>query len=348
MAETPARVTFMLWASRPCLRTIGKSRESGPRASKPHSQRTTSSFSSVLLANFGRRLALSGRSGGSRVRVHVTSYPHVIKGLAICFLFAIAGSSCAGTAGAPKPAPPHVFVIVMENHSADEALSGQFTAQLAATYGEAANYHAVAHPSVPNYLALTSGQTWGVQDDSYRILPRRDLGDQLTAAGISWRAYMEGLTDAGCLRSPVPYDPGHNPFAFYGGQCPANVVPLSAQAADLAGQTPRFSWITPDRCHDAHDCPVAVGDAWLSQEVGAITRSAAWKSNGVLFITWDEDDGSTDNGVLALVIRPGMKHVVSHRLYTHYSLLATIEDLTGVGRLAGAAQAAPMSDLVNG
>ncbi|MFI5270254.1 MAG: alkaline phosphatase family protein, partial [Chloroflexota bacterium] len=99
----------------------------------------------------------------------------------------------------------------------------------------AANYHAVAHPSVPNYLALSSGQTWGVEDDGFRVLPRSDIGDQLTTAGISWRAYMEGLDAPGCLASPLPYDPGHNPVAFYGGRCPSNVVPLSAQAADLAG-----------------------------------------------------------------------------------------------------------------
>jgi len=89
-----------------------------------------------------------------------------------------------------------------------------------------------------------------------------------------------------------------------------------------------------------------VGDDWLRQEVGMITASAAWKSNGVLFITWDEDDGSSDNRVLTLVVAPGMSHKSSQRSYTHYSLLATIEDLLGVGRLGEAANATPMNDLV--
>lgn len=234
----------------------------------------------------------------------------------------------------------------MENHSAGEALSGSFVSSLAARYGVAANYHAISHPSVPNYLALTSGQTWGVQDDGYYSLPHAGIGDQLTSARIGWRAYMEGLTDAGCIDSPVPYDPGHNPFAYYGGRCPSNVVPLSALAADLAGSTPRFSWITPDRCHDGHDCSEEESDAWLRQEVGAIMSSAAWKSNGALFITWDEDDQSAGNQVLTLVVAPGMRHVVSKRPYTHYSLLATVEDLLGVARLANAAHASAMSDLV--
>jgi phospholipase C len=240
-----------------------------------------------------------------------------------------------------------VFVIVMENHSADQALSGTYTASLAAKYGVANNYHAITHPSVPNYLALTSGSTWGVQNDSYHVLPKADIGNQLTRAGITWRAYMEGLTAAGCLDSPLPYDPGHNPFAFFGGACPSNVVPHTALASDLAGSTPRFVWITPDRCHDTHDCRVSVGDQWLRQEVQQITASQAWKSNGALFITWDEDDGSADNRVLTLVVAPGMGHQSSSRRYTHYSLLATIEDLLGVGRLGEAAHAATMSDLIH-
>lgn len=240
----------------------------------------------------------------------------------------------------------HVFVIVMENHSPDQALSGTFTASLAAHFGTAQNYHAIAHPSVPNYLALTSGSTWGVQDDSYHVLPRNDLGTQLTKAGVPWRAYMEGLGSEGCLDSPVPYDAGHNPFAFYGGQCPSNVVPLTQLAGDLGGSTPLFVWITPDRCHDTHDCNVAAGDDWLRQEVGLITDSAAWKSGGVLFITWDEDDGSTENRVLTLVVAQGVSHRSSSQMYTHYSLLATVEDLLGVGRLGQAANAQPMTDLL--
>jgi acid phosphatase len=157
---------------------------------------------------------------------------------------------------------------------------------------------------------------------------------------------MEGLGNGGCLNSPVPYDPGHNPFAYYGGRCPPNVVALTALDGDLAGNTPRFSWITPDRCHDTHDCPVATGDQWLKQAVGQITNSAAWKNHGVLFITWDEDDGSATNRVLMVVIAPGLGHRSSVKPYNHYSLLATIEDLLGVGRLGAAAQAHPMSDLL--
>jgi phosphatidylinositol-3-phosphatase len=261
-------------------------------------------------------------------------------------LAAISVSGCSSAAAPQKPAARHVFVIVMENKSPQEALSGTFTASLASSYGEATNYRAVAHPSVPNYLALTSGSTWGVTDDSYHALPSQDVGDQLTKAGVTWRAYMDGLGSGGCLDSPVPYDPGHNPFAFYGGACPPNVVPLTSLAGDLSGNTPLFSWITPDMCHDEHSCDVSVGDAWLQQTVGMITASKAWTANGVLFIVWDEDDGSADNRVLSLVVAPHQSHRMSNQPYTHYSLLATIEDLLGVGRLGQARGAKAMADLV--
>jgi phosphatidylinositol-3-phosphatase len=254
-------------------------------------------------------------------------------------------AACAPSHTQPATAR-HVFLIVMENHSAREALAAPFTASLAARYRVAADYTAITHPSVPNYLALTSGQTWGIQDDSYHALPSKDLGHQLTSAGITWRAYMEGLTDRGCLDSPFPYDPGHNPFAYFGGTCPSNVVPLTSLSGDLAQHASSFSWISPDDCHNGHSCSVSTADDWLRQTVALITRSNAWTFNGILFITWDEDDGSAGNHVLTLVVAPGLSHLVSNRTYNHYSLLATVEDLMGVSRLAGAEGASSMQDLL--
>lgn len=254
-------------------------------------------------------------------------------------------AACGGAPGAPAQAH-RVFLIVMENRSPAEALTGPFTASLAAAGGEAAAYHAIGHPSVPNYLALESGSIWNVADDSYHALPAADLGAELTRRHVPWRAYMEGLGQAGCLDSPLPYDPGHDPFAFFGAGCPPEVVPLTELAADLrSASPPRFTWISPDRCHDEHDCPVATGDAWLRATVGEITDSPAWRPGTALFITWDEDDGSGDNRVLTLEITPGGRHRVSDRPYDHYSLLATVQDLLGVPRLGQARGARAITDL---
>jgi phosphatidylinositol-3-phosphatase len=230
----------------------------------------------------------------------------------------------------------------MENHSFDEAISQPYTAQLASRYAIASNYHAVAHPSLPNYLALTSGSTWGITDDDYHRLPPGGLGSQMTRAGVSWRAYMEGM-GANCLSNNSRYAVKHNPFAYYGGACPANVVPLSELQGDLAGPTPRFVWITPDLCHDGHDCSAAAADDFLSSLVPGILATPAWQQGGLLLITWDEDDGSASNHVLTLVVAPGLTRHVTDRPYDHYSLLATVEDRLSLPRLGRAAQASPLT-----
>ena len=246
-------------------------------------------------------------------------------------------------------AASHVFLIVMENHSFAQAITQPYTAQLAATYAVATNYHAVSHPSLPNYLALTSGSTWGISDDNYHSLPAGGLGTQLTQRGLSWRAYMEGLGGS-CLSNGNGYAVKHNPFAYYGGGCPSNVVPMTALDGDLAGDTPRFVWITPDQCHDGHDCGARTADDFLGKLVPRILASSAWQQGGVLFITWDEDDGGGDNHVLTLVVSSRLAAHSSNRPHDHYSLLATVEDQLAVPRqswLGQAATADPLNELLH-
>ena len=243
------------------------------------------------------------------------------------------------------PATPHVFVIVMENTSLATALRSPSIERLAARYALATNYHAVSSPSLPNYLAMTSGSTWGITDDAYHVLPAGGLGAQLTAAGVTWRAYMEGLTSAGCLRSPYPYALKHNPFAYYGGSCPENVVALDALEADLARNTPSFVWITPGLCHDGHDCPLTEAGAWLEDLVGRIVGSPRWRDHGVLFVVWDEGDGRS-SVVPLIVASPDVESRRVDTIYDHYSLLAAIEDRFGLPRLGAAKDAPPLTDLL--
>jgi hypothetical protein len=232
----------------------------------------------------------------------------------------------------------------MENHSYGRALTGSYTASLAKKYSVATDYHAVGNPSLPNYLALTSGNTWGISDDGYHRLPAGGIGAQLTSAGILWRAYMEGMTN-GCFSNTYPYAVKHNPFAYYGGSCPSQVVNFSHFAADMRTLVPQFVWVTPGLCHDGHDCSTAVADEWLSQAVPKILATSAWKDGGLLFITWDEGYNNT-NHVLTLVVRPDPIWHSSAVDYDHYSLLATIQDHLGVPRLGEAARATPMTDLI--
>ncbi len=251
------------------------------------------------------------------------------------------GTGASATAS-PSPTPPakHVFVIVLENSSYQLALRQPYIASVANQYAVATSYSSVASPSLPNYLAMTSGSTWGIRDDSYHRLPAGGVGSQLSDAGISWKAYMEGFT-GDCFNSPYPYALKHNPFAYYGGACPANVVPMTDLTTDLNGDTPQLSWITPGLCNDGHDCGVGRADRWLAQVVPQITSSPAWQQNGVLFITWDESSVA-DRRVALLVVSPSLRGTIVTPL-NHFSLSATISDQLGVPRLGEAHQGTSLS-----
>jgi phosphatidylinositol-3-phosphatase len=240
----------------------------------------------------------------------------------------------------PAPTPKHVFVIVLENTSYAQALRQPYVAGLAQDYAVATNYADVGTPSLPNYLAMTSGSTWGIRDDAFHQLPATGIGNQLTTAGITWKAYMEGFT-GDCFNSPYPYALKHNPFAYYGGACPANVVPMTDLAPDLSGTTPQLSWITPGLCNDGHDCGVARADAWLAQVVPQIISSTAWQQGGSLFITWDESSAG-DGRVALLVVNPTLRGQLTMPL-DHFSLLATISDQLGVAPLGLAKQATSLN-----
>ena len=245
----------------------------------------------------------------------------------------------------PQASPQaHVFVIVMENRGFDQAMAGSYTASLAADYGVATNYHGVSHPSLPNYLALTSGSTYGITDDGYHALDPGGIGAQLDAAHISWRAYMEGM-GSNCFVNESGYALKHDPFPYYGNACPPQVVPFTSFDGDMSGTVPPFVWITPDLCHDGHDCSTAVADQWLSLTVEKIMSTSAWQSGGLLLITWDEGEDAT-NHVLTLAIHRGSPHRTSAAFHDHYSLLATVEDWLGLPRLANAASADVLYDLI--
>jgi phosphatidylinositol-3-phosphatase len=238
--------------------------------------------------------------------------------------------SSSGSSGHSWGVPPlkHVFVIMMENTSYDDLLSPSntntaFIQQLAANNGLATNYFGVTHVSLPNYIAATSGQTWGSNSDDIAQAPlfdHQNLVDQLEAARVSWKAYMEDLPSPGSLVTSTPdglYVRKHNPFLMYPDvyNNPAradNVVPLTQLSTDLStGRVPQFVWITPNICNDMHggapSCPFPSsptdplqaalyqdGDNFLRTWVTAITQSKAWTGRSAIFITWDEGSFADD------------------------------------------------------
>ncbi len=259
-----------------------------------------------------------------------------------------AGHPCTG---APAPARfAHVILIVMENHGFDQVAGhSPYLNALARRCGLAADYHAVTHPSLPNYLALTSGSTQGLDGSDCSPGPGCRSGGPSIFGQTRWRAYAESMP-GNCVRSNSgDYAPRHNPAVYFtrvAAACAAADVPLTGLARDLRrGRLPAYTFIAPNLCSDEHDCPVARGDAWLARWVPRITSSPAYRSGQTaLFITYDEDDHNEANRVYTVVaarsVRPG---TVSRRTFTHYSMLRTQEQLLGLPALGRAASAASLA-----
>jgi len=255
----------------------------------------------------------------------------------------------------------------MENQAYDSVVGSSdapYLNSLARACGLATNYQNIAHPSLPNYIAATSGLEGGgpLGPFSSDCNPSPDCSTaapSMFAQVRSWRAYQESMPGP-CERSDSGrYAARHNPPLYYRGLrgCRSRDVPLPQLFRDLrAGALPAFSFITPNLCNDTHDCPVSVGDRWLSHEVPRILASRPYRDKTTaLFITYDEGEGGTatdcttnrtDPGChIPLVVvspstRPGTRPA---RLFNHYSLLRTTEDLLGLPPLGSAAQATPMT-----
>ncbi|HEY6398650.1 MAG TPA: alkaline phosphatase family protein, partial [Solirubrobacteraceae bacterium] len=261
-------------------------------------------------------------------------------------------SPVAALRGGP---PAHIAVIVMENHEYGDIIgspSAPFINRLARRYGLARGMYAISHPSLPNYLALAAGATFGrTSDCTTCTVGATSVSDQFARAGISWRAYMEGLPRP-CYTGAVAggYAKKHNPFVYFThlvsspSSCVNDIVPLARLALDEhSPMLPRFIWITPNLCHDMHDCDVVTGDRFLARLVPPLLRALG--HDGLLILTWDE--GVSDNGccrlasgghVVTIVAGPGARRGARmNGPADHYSVLQTIEDLLGLPRLRGAA-----------
>jgi phosphatidylinositol-3-phosphatase len=250
-------------------------------------------------------------------------------------------------------------VILMENKESKQVLGSRdapYLNGLARSYTTATSFYGIRHPSLPNYLALTGGSTFGITSDctSCRV-SSSNLVDQLEAAGVSWRAYMDSMPRP-CFNggSRGDYAKKHNPFMYYDdvrsapARC-ANVVPGSQLTADLSTGLPSFVWITPNLCDDMHDCGVRTGDKYLSKLVPKLLPKLG--PRGALFVLWDE--GTSDNGccrlahgghIPAVFAGPAVRRSSRVRIaLDHYSVLRAIEDAFGAPHLRGAGVSATPS-----
>jgi hypothetical protein len=288
---------------------------------------------------------------------------------------------CRSAAGIPLLS--HVFIIAMENttlSTLEGTTNTPYLHGLIDTWASSSNFHGVVHPSLGNYLALTSGQTGSVDCDCEPVgsacnpltcniilsscgCPQSvpNLADQIEAAGLNWRMYGEDMGAPCNTASGGMYETKHIPFLYYDlrddvPRCTDHVVDYSAFAGDV-GAARAFSFITPNMVNDMHDPDppgaqnYANGDTWLAGMVPSILASSAFTDGGLLVIWWDEDDLSgllaPDDPIPMIFISPLAKNggYVSTMAANHYSLLATIQDGLALPRLAASTAATPLSDL---
>jgi phosphoesterase family protein len=238
----------------------------------------------------------------------------------------------------PAPAIERVFVVVLENKDAGDALRQPFLGRLAKEGAYLANYYAVAHPSQPNYIALISGSIRGVGGDGNVDLDRPHLGDALDAAGTSWKSYAEQFPGHCDLRRKAGrYVRRHEPFLSFADvqrrpESCGRIVNAAELDRDLAaGQLPRFALYIPDLDNDGHDKPLAYADAQMEKRFGPLLKDPEFTRGLLLVVTFDEDDSHVsrrDNHIYTILwgssVQPG---AVSHDVYDHYDLLRTFEEI---------------------
>jgi hypothetical protein len=254
------------------------------------------------------------------------------------------GPSC-GTVAKPPATYDHVVWVVMENHAYSQIVgspSAPYLNQLASRCGLATHFSAETHPSLPNYIAMTSGSTQGVDDDlgpDSHPLNARSIFSQVGPRG--WRSLHESMPSR-CARGDAGgYPVRHNPAVYntsLRGACQANDVPLGSRPKLGA----RFTFVVPNLCHSMHDCSVSDGDAWLKGFLPKVFATRHYRAGRTaVFLTWDEDDVSSGNHIATLVIAPAVQPGTKSDVpFDHYSMLRTTEELLGLKTFLGNAASA--------
>ena len=292
---------------------------------------------------------------------------------ALCWLSLLScggGSGGGGTQNGPaSPAAAqfsHVLVILEENHSFQQVIGQSvmpYLNSLVSQFGLATNYFANAHPSLPNYFMLTTGQTLTTSDTGGMVMAETVV-NALMAAGKTWKCYAESIPSAGYNGGNTDlYDSSHVPFVFFSdvqndAAQMANIVPFSQLSADtMSNQLRSYAFIVPNLQDNAHDCPgggqscddsvkLAQADAWLAKNIQPLLNPIL-QQGGLLLITFDEggsNDAANGGGQVPLLVissksKTGYK---STTFYQHQNTLRLTMDALSVtdlpGQAAGATQ----------
>jgi len=254
---------------------------------------------------------------------------------------------------------PFVWIVVLENKDYERVVGADdlpYLTRLIDRYGLAEASYGVARPSQPNYFALFSGSTHDVTDNDRHDLDAPTIADGIEASGRTWGEYAEnrppgcftGGSATGGRDGSGEYRRKHAPAISFtsirsdGRRCGFLQDLTAFRPGDVD-----YALIIPNQCHSAHDCPLREADAWLSGFVPTILDSDAFRTGGVLFVTFDEAGPGDPNGghiatiVVSLDVPAGFRSTERH---DHYTLLRTIQAAWGLDCLAESCSAGTMDE----
>jgi len=269
---------------------------------------------------------------------------------------------------APTPIPlplvpnfSHIVFIIFENKEFDSVIGNSkmpYFNLLAGTYTLLTQHYATTHPSLPNYISLIGGDTFGITGDCEDcFINAPSLPDLIEQSGRTWKTYQDDMPEPCFVGSTLRYAQKHNPFIYFdpirldAERCVRSVVPLTELDTDIAANDlPNFIFITPDICYSAHDCSLDLADGWLKEQMDKLYT--ALESSGepfLIILTWDEGQGdhsccglpeSAGGRVATVFISPQVKQKFEDATpYSHYSILKTISEAWGLSQLGHTADA---------
>jgi phospholipase C len=263
----------------------------------------------------------------------------------------------------PKPLVPNftrIAIVLFENKEFGSVIGNPQMPnynKLAREYTLLTQYYAVTHPSLPNYIALISGDTYGIDrncNDCFLDAP--SLPDLIEASGRTWKTYQEDMPSPCFLGDTHVYVQKHNPFVYFdsirldAARCERSVVPLTALQSDIAaGSLPNYMFIKPNLCNDSHDCELTVSDAWLTNLLTQLVPALdATGEPYLLAMLFEEGQGNhsccglpeeAGGRVPVVFYSPLVKNGFEDATpYTHYSMLKTISEAWGLPYLGHAAE----------
>ncbi|EWM10147.1 acid phosphatase [Kutzneria sp. 744] len=276
--------------------------------------------------------------------------------VAVLAATALVGSTAGAASALPVaphaiPRPDHVVVVLEENHSYGDVIgssSAPYLNSLAAGGASFTQSFAITHPSEPNYLALFSGSTQGLSDDSCpHTYSGANLGQETIGAGLTFTGYSESMPSAGYTGcTSGSYARKHNPWVNFTTVPAASNQPFTSFPSDFT-TLPTVSFVVPNLQNDMHDGTVQQGDTWLRSHMDAYAQWAK-AHNSLLVVTWDEDDNSANNQIPTIITGAGVTAGKYSETINHYNVLRTLEDAYALPRAGASASATPITDIFAG